>query len=153
MLDRKTISDDMVVKAPAGARQFDDATDLAAMQSRCCTLSRTAGGMQTQQSFIEYLEQLDKEITARSDAEVAAGRAPIERPVVDCLDNHASRYSEEVLQACSGDAARLGIRLFTEEAGTSGFLQSLDQYNSQFHRKYNKARDVYKQVRRPLRTT
>jgi hypothetical protein len=147
VLDRKTISDDMVAEPPHGARQFDNTTDLAAMQSRYCTYSRTADGMQTQESFLQYLHQLDAEITARSNAEVAAGRPPIERPVVDCLDNHASRYSEEVLEACSGDAAKLGIRIFTEEAGTSGFLQSLDQYNSQFHRKYNKARDVYKEVR------
>eukprot|EP00966_Prymnesium_polylepis_P228835 5295433-Prymnesium_polylepis.1 len=93
---------------------------------RTLTFSRTADGMQTQESFIQYLEQLDREITAHSDAAVAAGGAPIKRPVVLCLDNHASRYSEEVLKAASGQSSRLGIRLFTEEPGTSGFLQSLD---------------------------
>eukprot|EP00966_Prymnesium_polylepis_P266606 6159323-Prymnesium_polylepis.1 len=36
--------------------------------------------------------------------------------------------------------------MFTEEAGTSGFLQWLDQYNSKFHRYYNKGRDVYKEA-------
>jgi hypothetical protein len=146
VLKRKELSDDMAVKAPCGARAFDDVTDLAHRQSRYCLLSRTADGMQTQQSFIEYLEHLDQQITARSEAEVAAGGEPIERPVVLCLDNHASRYSEEVLIAASGQSSRLGIRLFTEEAGTSGFLQSLDQYNSKFHRHYNKGRDAWKEA-------
>jgi hypothetical protein len=146
VLKRKELSDDMVVDAPRGARGFDDRTDIANQQSRYCLLSRTADGMQTQQSFIEYLEHLDKQITARSEAEVAAGREPILRPVVLTLDNHASRYSEEVLKAASGQSSRLGIRLFTEEAGTSGFLQSLDQYNSKFHRHYNKGRDAYKEA-------
>eukprot|EP00966_Prymnesium_polylepis_P272017 6284866-Prymnesium_polylepis.1 len=53
LLKRKELSDDMAVDAPRGARQFDDATDLAHKQSRFCLLSRTADGMQTQQSFIE----------------------------------------------------------------------------------------------------
>ena len=102
--------------------------------------------MQTQQSFIEYLEALDMQITARSNADVAAGGEPIERPVVLCLDNHASRYSEEVLKSASGQQSRLGTRLFTEEPGTSGYLQYLDQYNSKFHRHYNDGRDAYKEA-------
>ncbi len=51
-----------------------------------------------------------------------------------------------MLAACDGQSARLGIRLFTEEANTSGFLQSLDQYNSAFHRRYQEGRDVYKKA-------
>ena len=146
VLKRKELSSDMVVEPPRGARAFDDVTDVVHKQSRYCLLSRTADGMQTQQSFVEFLEHLDRQITARSDAEVAAGGEPIERPVCLCLDNHASRFSEEVLQSASGQQARLGIRMFTEEPGTSGFLQSLDQYNSKFHRHYNKGRDVYKEA-------
>ena len=102
--------------------------------------------MQTQASFIEYLEDLDRQITAHSEASVAAGGEPIERPVVLCLDNHASRFSEEVLTAASSQESRLGIRMFTEEPGTSGFLQSLDQYNGKLHRNYNKALGVYKEA-------
>ena len=30
--------------------------------------------------------------------------------------------------------------------GTSGFLQSLDQYNAKFHRHYNNGRDAYKEA-------
>eukprot|EP00966_Prymnesium_polylepis_P177702 4115153-Prymnesium_polylepis.1 len=146
VLKRKELSDDMVVEPPRGAQAFDDVTDVAHKQSRYCLLSRTADGMQTQQSFVEYLEHLDQQITARSEADVAAGGEPIERPVVLCLDNHGSRYSEEVLKSASGQQARLGTRLFTEEPGTSGFLQSLDQYNSKFHRHYNTGRDVYKET-------
>tara|TARA_B110000046_G_scaffold128325_1_gene134724 strand:+ start:965 stop:2272 length:1308 start_codon:yes stop_codon:yes gene_type:complete len=71
-LKRKELTDDMVVEPPRGAQAFDDATDVAHKQSRFCLLSRTADGMQTQQSMIEYLEHLDKQITARSNADVAA---------------------------------------------------------------------------------
>ena len=126
----RSLHDGLIANPPPGAPRFDDQVDLAHKQMRTCTFSRTADGMQTQESFIQYLEQLDREITAHSDAAVAAGGEPIERPVVLCLDNHASRYSEEVLKAASGQSARLGIRLFTEEPMTSGFLQSLDQYNA-----------------------
>ena len=75
---------------------------------------------------------------------MAAGGEPIERPVVLMLDNHASRFSVEILKSASGAMPRLGMRLFTEEPLTSGFLQSLDQYNAAFHRNYNKGRDAYK---------
>jgi hypothetical protein len=146
VLKRKEITDDMALDAPRGARQFDNFTDLAHMQSRYCVFSRTKDGMQTQVSFLEFLELLNEQITARSEAEVAQGKEPIQRPVVVCLDNHASRYSEDVLVAMSGQQSRLGMRMFTEEAGTSGFLQSLDQYNSKFHRHYNKGRDAYKEA-------
>ena len=144
VLKRKELTDDMAVQPPRGARQFDDVTDLAHMQSRYCIFSRTKDDMQTQVSFLEFLELLDKQITAQSEAEVAAGLEPIKRPVVVCLDNHSSRYSEDVLVSMSGQQSRLGMRMFTEEPGTSGFLQSLDQYNSKFHRYYNKGRDTYK---------
>ena len=128
ILKLKELHSQLVTKGPPGAASFDGQVDLARKQTRSCTFSRTADGMQTQQSFIEYLEQLDCEITQHSDAAVAAGGEPILRPVVLCLDNHASRYSSEVLLAASGQSPRLGIRLFTEEPMTSGFLQSLDQY-------------------------
>ena len=144
VLKLKELHSRLVATAPPGAACFDDEVDLARKQTRTCTFSRTKDGMQTQEAFIQYLEQLDREITAHSDAAVAAGGTAIERPVVYCLDNHASRYSEEVLKACSGQESRLGIRIFTEEPQTSGFLQSLDQYNATFHRRYNKARDVWK---------
>ena len=144
VLKLKELHSQLFATGPPGAASFDDETDLARKQTRTCTFSRTKDGMQTQDSYIQYLEQLDREITAHSEAAVAAGGTPIERPVVLCLDNHASRYSEEVLKACSGQRSRLGIRIFTEEPKTSGFLQSLDQYNATFHRRYNQGRDVYK---------
>ena len=57
---------------------------------------------------------------------MAAGRTFILRPVVLMLDNHASRYDEEVLAAATGAAPALGIRLWSEEPNTSGFLQARD---------------------------
>ena len=71
--DRTTLTDDMVVDAPRGAREFDDVTDVVGKQSRYCLISRTENGMQTQKSFTEYLEHLSAQIDARSAAEVAAG--------------------------------------------------------------------------------
>ena len=144
VLKLKELHNALVANPPPGAPRFDDECDLARKQTRTCTFSRTADGMQAQESFLQYLEQLSREIDAHSDAAVAAGGEPIKRPVVLLLDNHASRYSEEVLKAASGQSARLGIRLFTEEPMTSGFLQSLDQYNGTFHRRYNQGRDAYK---------
>lgn len=146
VIKRKTLSESYATEAPNGARQFDDATDVVRQQSRYLSLARTAEGMQTAESFIDYLECIDKQITARSDAEVAAGGEPIERPVVLMLDNHASRFSAEVLEAAGQAQSRLGMRLFTEEPNTSHFLQPLDQYNSKFHRAYNKAKDAYKEA-------
>ena len=144
VLKRKEITDDLVVEGPAMARGFTGEADVVRMQTRCCLMSRTAEGMQTGESFLQYLEALDKQITARSDADVAAGGTAIERPVVLTGDNHASRYTADVLKAATGCCNRLGIRLWTEEPFTSGFLQALDQYNSAFHRAYNKAKEVYK---------
>lgn len=143
---RKTLSDDMVITAPSGARQFDDQVDIVHMQTHSCLISRTKEGIQTEVSFIQYLEALNKWITQRSDAEVKAGGKPIERPVVLMLDNHASRYGDEVLAAAEGACPSLGIRIFTEEPATSGFLQALDQYNSKFHRDYNKAKEAFKEA-------
>ena len=130
VLKLKELHDGLIAKPPPGAPRFDCVCDLARKQTRSCTFSRTADGMQTQATFMEYVEQLSREITQHSDAAVAAGGEPILRPVVLMVDNHASRFLEEVLKALSGQSARLGIRMFTEEANTSGFLQSLDQYNS-----------------------
>jgi hypothetical protein len=141
---RKTLDDNMVIEAPGGAACFNDTVDTANRQTRSCLISRTARGMQTGETFLQYLRSLDEQITQRSDAEVAAGGAPILRPVVLMLDNHASRYDEGVLEAATGVAPALGIRLWSEEPDTSGFLQALDQYNAKFHRCYNSARDLYK---------
>jgi hypothetical protein len=143
---RKTLSEDMVIEAPKGARQFDDTVDTVHMQTHSCLISRTKEGIQTEESFIQYLRALDEWITQRSDAEVKAGGKPIERPVVLMLDNHASRYGDDVLAAAEGESPALGIRIFTEEPATSGFLQALDQYNSKFHRDYNKAKEAFKEA-------
>ena len=110
--DRTTLTDDMVVDAPRGAREFDDVTDVVGKQSRYCLISRTENGMQTQKSFTEYLEHLSAQIDARSAAEVAAGGEPILRPVVLTLDNHESRFSKEVIEAAHGLSEELGIRIF-----------------------------------------
>ena len=58
ILKLKELHTELVAKGPPGAAYFDGAVDLARKQTRSCTFSRSADGMQTQQTFIEYLEQL-----------------------------------------------------------------------------------------------
>ena len=108
-------------------RSFDNAIDLQHYQSRYMIIDTTQKGMQTCASFLEWMKWLKEQIQARSEAEVARGGTRIELPVVVMLDNHASRFSKEVLEASNGAAPPLGIRLFTEPPNTSGFLQALDQ--------------------------
>lgn len=73
---------------------------------------------------MQFLRGLRTQVVACSAAEVAAGRPPIEFPIWLGTDNHSSRFSADVLDACTPMAANeLGIRLFMEEAKTSQFLQ------------------------------
>ena len=116
ILKLKELHSELVTKGPPGAAYFDGDVDLARKQTRSCTFSRSADGMQTQKTFIEYLEQLSGEITQHSDAAVAAGGEPIIRPVCLCLDNHASRFSVEILKSASGAMPRLGMRLFSRRS-------------------------------------
>ena len=110
VVKRKTLDDNMLIEAPVGAAGFNDTVDVANQQTRSCLISRTDRGMQTGASFLQFLAALDAQITQLSAAEVAAGRTPILRPVVLMLDNHASRYDEEVLAAATG-AARVNPRV------------------------------------------
>ena len=59
ILKLKELHTELVAKGPPGAAYFDDLVDLAHKQTRSCTFSRSADGMQTQRTFIEYLEQLN----------------------------------------------------------------------------------------------
>ncbi|KAJ1623938.1 hypothetical protein T492DRAFT_882709 [Pavlovales sp. CCMP2436] len=72
-------------------------------------------GVQLGLTFLDYRKNLDKEITARSAAEVAAGNEPIERPCCLAVDNHGSRYDDDVLAAFGHAESEYGIRIFTEE--------------------------------------
>eukprot|EP00965_Chrysotila_dentata_P093817 3100488-Pleurochrysis_carterae.AAC.4 len=74
------------------------------------------------------------------------GLTPIERPVVILSDNHASRFSDKILQKYATSESRM--RLWFEEPNVSQFLQWLDQINKQFHGCYNKARKEYHLRRR-----
>ena len=144
VVKRKWATGDMLIECPPGECTFDDRVDVTRLQTRSCLPVHSAEGMQTEETFLHYIHRLDEWISQRSAVEAATGGEPIQRPVVLMLDNHCSRFSDELLRKTSGPAAELGIRIFTEESGTSGFLQALDQFNSSFHRSYNKARDAYK---------
>jgi len=64
--------------------------------------------------------------------------------VVLAVDNHGSRYDDEVLAAFGHAESEYGIRIFTEEPNTSQFLQALDQYNKKFHDSYQKTLHAYR---------
>eukprot|EP00965_Chrysotila_dentata_P094395 3120786-Pleurochrysis_carterae.AAC.1 len=75
-------------------------------------------------------------------AQVALGLTPIQRPVVVLTDNHASRFSDDMLREYATATSRM--RLWFEESNVSQFLQWLDQINKKFHDAYGKARKEYK---------
>lgn len=83
--------------------------------------------MQIELSFLEWLWALRKWIDEKSAAEVAAGEQQTERPVFLMLDNHASRYSQEVLDTAHGQQNYFGIRINEEMSQTHQilFLQAL----------------------------
>ena len=107
-------------------------------------ISPNEKGMQTKETFMEFLRFLVEQIKARSEAEVAAGKPPIEFPVTLMLDNHSSRFGEEILEACSEDAAGLGISLFFEESMSSHILQMLDKIFEKLHKAYRQGLKEYK---------
>jgi len=71
--------------------------DLAHRQTHSLLLSHAAEAEaedadgEDVKTFAEYIATLDKWITERSDAESAAGKEPIKRPVTLAFDNHTSR--------------------------------------------------------------
>eukprot|EP00957_Ditylum_brightwellii_P015459 1163423-Ditylum_brightwellii.AAC.1 len=80
--------------------------------------------MQTGESLLESMRQLDSELSARG----------VVRPVVIMSDQHASRFDVEVLEFC----AEHNMRLWLEKPHTSNLFQALDQINRQFHTCYRR---------------
>jgi hypothetical protein len=119
---RKMYSASWLVDALKGFTSFNDTISVVDKRSHFIHVARSEKGMQTGVTFLDYLKRLDAEISARSVAEVLAGNRPIMRPVVLLLDNHGSRYDEEVLAAFGHAESEYGIRIFTEEPNTSQFL-------------------------------
>lgn len=129
---------------PEWAPCFNDSILVIDKKSTYLTMCKSDNGVQTGETLLEYLESLDKQITARSNAEVAMGRPPIERPVFLGTDNHNSRFDPKVLKAAADASPRLGMRIWAEESNVSHFLQWLDKINKMFHGAYNKAKVEYK---------
>ena len=132
--------------APDWAKSFDDQIYTLDGKSTYCCMSKTANGVQTASSFEELLNSIKEQTSARSRAEVAAGRPPIEFPIWLGTDNHGSRFSPEVLEKCGPYAKDLGIRLFMEEAKTSQFLQPPDQVTKLCHGAYIRGRKHYQKL-------
>jgi hypothetical protein len=145
-IKRENFTDGMTdcFEAPEHSPKFDNSIYVLDKKSTRLVMSKSANGVQTGETLIEWLEEIDADVTARSNAEVAAGLPPIERPVVIGTDNHNSRFDEAVLAAAAQEESRLGIRLWCEESQVSHFLQWLDKINKAFHGAYNKAKKEYK---------
>ena len=113
--------------APQWAKSFDSQIYDLDQKSTYCLMSKTDNGVQTQKSMLEWLGSVRTQMDAREKVEVAAGRPKLHWPLWVGTDNHSSRFSADVLEACSSEMDKLGIRLFMEEAKTSQFLQPPDQ--------------------------
>ena len=79
-------------------------------------------GYQTAKSWLLFLEEFDKWLTARA----------IVRPVVLLLDGHISRFSLDVLKFCREKQ----IRVYLSPPDTTGLTQALDQINHVLHYHY-----------------
>jgi len=130
VVNRKSVTDDFVQPE---TEVFDGTIDVVNKVSRKLLISPTEKGSQTGTSFLASMKELKAELEERK----------IQFPVCLCLDNHISRYDDDVIQWGEDN----GIEFFFEESNTSGFLQALDQYNRQLHLKYNEAKDLYKKGR------
>uniref|UniRef100_A0A7S3NNK5 DDE-1 domain-containing protein n=1 Tax=Aureoumbra lagunensis TaxID=44058 RepID=A0A7S3NNK5_9STRA len=133
---KKTITEGLAVDA---LKVFKDEIHEEFHCSTFGIISNTQYGVQTGDTFLDYLKKLDRELSARG----------INEEVVVLSDSHASRKDVRVLQYAKDHR----MRLFFEPPQTSHFLQSLDQYNRQFHCRYNKAKNnLKKQLDRNMNT-
>ena len=102
----------------------DDKIYLLEQRSTYSLISLTDKGVQTGESFADFLRFLRLQIDARNVSLLAAGHTPIEFPVVLLGDNHGSRFDELVLEMTDPDATKFcGILLDFEESNTSHILQ------------------------------
>ena len=86
----------------------DDKIYLLEQRSTYSLVSLTDKGVQTGESFVEFLYFLRLQIDARNVALLAANHKPIELPVVYLGDNHSSRFDAKVLQITDPDDSALG---------------------------------------------
>ena len=136
--------------APPWAKSFDSQIYDLDQKSTYCLMSKTDSGVQTQKSMLEWLGSVRTQMDAREKVEVAAGRPPLHWPLWVGTDNHSSRFSADVLEACSGAMDKLGIRLFMEEAKTSQFLQPPDQVTKLCHGGYIRGRKEYTKLHKKI---
>jgi hypothetical protein len=123
----------------------DDKIYLLEQRSTYSLVSLTDKGVQTGESFVDFLNFLVLQIKARNAALIAVGHEPIQFPVIYLGDNHGSRFHPEVLKMTDPDDADFcGVLLDFEESNTSQFLQMWDQINKAAHAAYNKGKDEYK---------
>ena len=138
------------LKAPPWAKKFDNQIYSLDAKSTYCQMAKTANGVQTAESFLAYLKGFRRQVDAYNAAEVAAGRPPLLEPQWLGTDNHKSRFSAEVLEACAPTAKDLNIRLFMEEAKTSQFLQPPDQVTKLCHGAYVRGKKQYKKLHKKV---
>eukprot|EP00958_Prasinococcus_capsulatus_P023688 scaffold3586_cov404-Prasinococcus_capsulatus_cf.AAC.26 len=103
---------------------FTEKIDEEAKFSTYGMVALTERGMQTGQTLLESMRQLDSELSARG----------VKRPVVIMSDQHASRFDADVLEFC----AEHSMRLWLEKPQTSNLFQELEQIEGQFHTRYRR---------------
>lgn len=82
----------------------------AALDVLAHLISLTEKGVQTGDSFVEFLRYLRLQIDARNVALISAGHEAIKLPVIYLGDNHGSRFHETVLKLTDpDDPAFIGI--------------------------------------------
>ena len=137
--------------APLWAKSFDNKVFAGEKRSTYSTMSKSANGVQTGVTFMQWIKTLRVEIDAFSAADVACGLPPIEFPVMLLSDNHGSRFDFDVLESVSteeavAEAKKLGLALWLEESKVSHFLQMPDRITKMCHSVYTKACKQYKKT-------
>ena len=137
--------------APLWAKSFDNKVFAGEKRSTYSTMSKSAKGVQTGVTFMQWIKTLRVEIDAFSAADVACGLPPIEFPVMLLSDNHGSRFDFDVLESVSteeavAEAKKLGLALWLEESKVSHFLQMPDRITKMSHSVYTKDCKQYKKT-------
>eukprot|EP00854_Cymbomonas_tetramitiformis_P026596 gene26596-32662_t len=136
MLNREVLTEGI---APDEIAVFDSKIQEHQKYSTFGIVTINESGCQIGTTLLQRYHMLDQELTARG----------VERPVVEMMDNHDSRYDEAVMAFC----AEKGIIQWSEKANTSGKLQALDQVNRKFHQEIEKATREFKLLRSAQLTT
>lgn len=110
---------------------FDNIISERMSSSSFLLVSPTSKGVQTTTSLKHRLEMFHRELTLRG----------VQFPFVLMLDNHTSRFNEEVARWCVSH--REDIIMWVANPNTTSWAQALDQINHRFHQSSHRAKREY----------